>query len=323
MKVRVLYFEGCPNHPQTTELVTQVVAESGVDASVEEVEVSGPEQAEQLRFLGSPTIQIDGVDIAPAARSRTDYSFSCRMYGRSGVPPRELVVQALGGRTPMASPDAAAPMADDCCQPPSERENNGERNSLVAAGGSVVAAAIASACCWVPLVLLAFGVSAAGVSTGFEAVRPYFLVLAAVLLAAGFYFAYFRRNAACQPGSACAVPKTKLARFNRGMLWIATVAVLAFALFPNYFGLLASSGLESGQQLEGPKMTLAIDGMDCEACSVGIAKSLGKVHGVVDAVVAYPEGRAVVAYDDQSPPSADALVQAVLDAGFDAAKVDQ
>jgi len=56
--------------------------------------VSG-ESAERLRFLGSPTIRVDGKDIEPAARGRTHFGMSCRMYGSSGVPPRELVEAAL------------------------------------------------------------------------------------------------------------------------------------------------------------------------------------------------------------------------------------
>jgi hypothetical protein len=76
----------------------------------------------------------------------------------------------------------------DCCASPVNppRQAKG-RSALWAAAGSVVAAVVASACYWVPLLLLAFGVSAAGVSATFEQVRPFFLLAAAVLLATGFY----------------------------------------------------------------------------------------------------------------------------------------
>jgi hypothetical protein len=52
--IKVLYFEGCPNHVPTVELVRQVVAKFGVEAEVEEVEITGPEDVEARRFLGSP-----------------------------------------------------------------------------------------------------------------------------------------------------------------------------------------------------------------------------------------------------------------------------
>lgn len=54
-----------------------------------------------LRFLGSPTVQVDGLDIEPSARSRTDFAVGCRVYGPSGdVPPRDLVLAALAGAAP-------------------------------------------------------------------------------------------------------------------------------------------------------------------------------------------------------------------------------
>jgi len=97
MKIRVLYFDGCPGHRPAVELVRQVLSDLKVEAHVEETEVRGAEQAERLRFLGSPTIQVNGVDIEPGAEARSDYAMSCRMYGALGAPPRALVEQAIRG----------------------------------------------------------------------------------------------------------------------------------------------------------------------------------------------------------------------------------
>ena len=66
------------------------------------------------------------------------------------------------------------------------------RGKGTAATGSVLAAMASSACCWLPLVLMGVGLSAAGVGTFFERYRPYFLVVAVVLLGVWFYFNYFR-----------------------------------------------------------------------------------------------------------------------------------
>jgi hypothetical protein len=97
MQIDILYFYGCPNHLTTTKLVREVVHSLGLDAIVRDVEVRDAEEAARLRFFGSPTVQVNGQDVDPAVRSRVDYSFSCRMYGRSGSPPRALVEQALRG----------------------------------------------------------------------------------------------------------------------------------------------------------------------------------------------------------------------------------
>src|SRR5262245_1516272 len=91
IRVDILYFEGCPNHLPTRDLVRDVVRSLGVDATIREVEVRDAQDAARLRFFGSPTVQVNGEDVDPAVRRRADYSFSCRTYGRSGSPPRELV----------------------------------------------------------------------------------------------------------------------------------------------------------------------------------------------------------------------------------------
>ena len=70
----------------------EVVREMG---SIRELEVRN-EEAARLRFLGSPTVQVDGVDIEPNARNRT--SFSCRMFGPlGGAIPKDLLRVALLG----------------------------------------------------------------------------------------------------------------------------------------------------------------------------------------------------------------------------------
>ncbi len=135
----------------------------------------------------------------------------------------------------------------------------GNPAGMLAAGVSVITAVLASACCWLPLLLVAFGTSAAGVSAAFEKWRPLFLVATALFLAAGFYFAYFRKEQ-CAPGSACAVPNPKFRRLNRSMLWVATIVVLGFALFPNYAtSLVGASGEPTPRaargERKGPQIT--------------------------------------------------------------------
>lgn len=95
MEVRVLYFEGCPHAQPAIDLVSRVANEIGVCVDFELVKVAGAAQAESHRFLGSPTIQVNGIDIDPTARARSDFAFSCRIYGDSGTPPREMVEAAL------------------------------------------------------------------------------------------------------------------------------------------------------------------------------------------------------------------------------------
>lgn len=95
INVEVLFFDGCPNHEPAVRLARDVVAALGLSAEVREVIVRKPEDAETLRFLGSPSVRVNGRDIEPGAEDHSGFALSCRMYGASGVPPREWIVAAL------------------------------------------------------------------------------------------------------------------------------------------------------------------------------------------------------------------------------------
>ena len=97
--IELLYWEGCPSHPEAKALLEQVLTELGRDDPIVMTEVKSDEEAERLRFPGSPTIRVDGRDIdAMGANGRP--SLTCRIYhlpnGRvSPVPSREQMEAAL------------------------------------------------------------------------------------------------------------------------------------------------------------------------------------------------------------------------------------
>ena len=66
----------CPATPGTVRLVESVARDMGIAITLERLLVNTPEQAEALAFLGSPTVQVDGHDIEPEARSRTDFGLT-------------------------------------------------------------------------------------------------------------------------------------------------------------------------------------------------------------------------------------------------------
>jgi hypothetical protein len=106
-RIEFLYWEGCPSHPEALELVQQVLAERGLDAELELREVHTHEEAEELRFPGSPTIRVDGRDVDPAGAQAAP-SLSCRLYrladGRpSPVPTRAHLEDALQMTLTLAS----------------------------------------------------------------------------------------------------------------------------------------------------------------------------------------------------------------------------
>jgi hypothetical protein len=94
MKIEVLYFENCPNHLPTLERIHQVLREEGCDAEVREVLVPDVETAHNVRFLGSPTVRVNGVDIEPKAEERKEFGLMCRRYA-SGIPSHALIREAV------------------------------------------------------------------------------------------------------------------------------------------------------------------------------------------------------------------------------------
>ena len=73
MKIEVLYFPGCNAHGSVVEMAREVVQALGLTAEIEDIPVRSHAEAERLRFLGSPSIRVDGVDIEPCARSHVEY----------------------------------------------------------------------------------------------------------------------------------------------------------------------------------------------------------------------------------------------------------
>jgi hypothetical protein len=100
MKIELLFWRGCPSHPEAQQLLEQVLAERGIDEAVEVREVTTEEEARRLRFPGSPTIRIDGSDVDPEGAAAARPALTCRIYhlpdGRvSPVPTREQLEEAL------------------------------------------------------------------------------------------------------------------------------------------------------------------------------------------------------------------------------------
>jgi hypothetical protein len=97
--VELLWWEGCPSHPQALEDLRAAMREQGLDPqSVEVREVRTEADAEREGFIGSPTIRVDGRDVVPPAGEPT--GLSCRVYhlrdGRvSPVPDPEDLREAL------------------------------------------------------------------------------------------------------------------------------------------------------------------------------------------------------------------------------------
>ena len=99
MKVELLWFSGCPNWQETDGRLREALSLLDIDATVMLVEVTTPEDAERLRFRGSPTVLVDGGD--PFADESAPVGLSCRVFrtpdGLRGAPTVDQLVEVLRG----------------------------------------------------------------------------------------------------------------------------------------------------------------------------------------------------------------------------------
>ena len=103
MKVELLYFDDCPSYETAYNTLVEVLKKEGIEAEIEKVNVKTEKEAQKLRFLGSPTIRVDGKDVERKARESTAYGRKCRIYVYNdqvnGWPPKEMLRKAFKGKS--------------------------------------------------------------------------------------------------------------------------------------------------------------------------------------------------------------------------------
>ncbi len=116
MKIRVLYFDGCPSYQRALENLKAVIAEDDLPAQIELVRVCSKEEATRHQFFGSPTIQINGVDLEGLGARDALADLGCRVYSEHGRmrgwPSKELIRAAIRAKSQQA---CAFLRRQDCC----------------------------------------------------------------------------------------------------------------------------------------------------------------------------------------------------------------
>jgi len=73
IEIECLFAPGCSSRDDTVALVEKVVGEQGLTAAIREIVIVSPEEAIKFRFLGSPSLRVNGRDIEPGANERSDF----------------------------------------------------------------------------------------------------------------------------------------------------------------------------------------------------------------------------------------------------------
>jgi hypothetical protein len=124
----LLYFEGCPNIDTAGEHARRALAATGISADLRLVRIDNDADAVRQRFLGSPTIRVNGEDVEPSARGRVDFGLQCRVYNvdarLAGAPPVTWIEAALRGDTINTNPEPSTTAG--CCSASSTNKAQGD-----------------------------------------------------------------------------------------------------------------------------------------------------------------------------------------------------
>ncbi len=85
---------GVPVWSASGEAAQGRLAAEGVATDIQEVLVTAERMASELRFRGSPSIRINGQEIAGESQKARTFALSCRLYPASkqiGVPLAEMI----------------------------------------------------------------------------------------------------------------------------------------------------------------------------------------------------------------------------------------
>ena len=85
MKVELYCFDGCPSNLKALENVREALRLEGLLEDVGIVPVTSDADAQVKRFIGSPTIRVDGRDLEGSEAEEKGDGFGCRLYHENGA----------------------------------------------------------------------------------------------------------------------------------------------------------------------------------------------------------------------------------------------
>lgn len=98
-KIEFLYFNGCPNsQPTFDNLIESLKDLDSKDINVERIEVNNLEEAQKFKFLGSPSIYVNGIDLY-TLKKPDKFNYACRTFNinnkKTGILTKEFIKERL------------------------------------------------------------------------------------------------------------------------------------------------------------------------------------------------------------------------------------
>lgn len=73
IEIEMLFAPGCASQDDTRSMVERVIKAGRLHAGITETIVTTQQEAVERKFLGSPSVRVNGIDIDPHAAGRLDY----------------------------------------------------------------------------------------------------------------------------------------------------------------------------------------------------------------------------------------------------------
>ncbi len=115
MAIDFYFSEDCPHNEEAFQALLKVLKRNGWAAGIHRIVVKDETQAQKNRFLGSPTIRVNGIDLEEGADANRDYKLGCREYtiggAKTSVLNENFIELALKRIVAATEPDNAAERA--------------------------------------------------------------------------------------------------------------------------------------------------------------------------------------------------------------------
>lgn len=171
-------------------------------------------------------------------------------------------------------------------------------NKLISAG--LLTAIASSLCCITPVLAIVAGSSGlASTFSWLEPFRPYFIGMTVLVLG----FAWYQKlkpeqkiDCNCETNQK---PNFMQTKSFLGIISVMTVLLLSFPTYAHIFFPKTKSTAIVTPTSEIQKVEFTIKGMTCSGCEHHVKTEISKLKGIVEVVVSYEKGNAIVKFDSK------------------------
>lgn len=176
-------------------------------------------------------------------------------------------------------------------------------NKLISAG--LLTAIASSLCCITPVLAIVAGSSGlASTFSWLEPFRPYFIGMTVLVLGFAWYQKLKTQKQTGGEPLDCNCETNQKPNFMQtksflGIITVMTVLLLSFPSYAHIFFPKTQSTAIVTPTSEIQKVEFTIKGMTCSGCEHHVKTEISKLKGIVEVVVSYEKGNAIVKFDSK------------------------